>query len=327
MGRRCTAWGLTVRPGASRRAGWVVALVSLGSAIAAPVKADSKPTVVASIYPLSAIAQEIVEPGSRIVTLLTPGANPHTFEPTPSQVWAAAGASLVVRIGLGFDDWVMPVIESTGREPAIIVASHGVDLLPLDESDHEHAQHGHGETVWDPHLWLDPRVAAQIGGSIGAALVEIDPGRAAAYRRRADAFEERMRRVDAELTSVLGPHAGTPFVATHAGWAYFARRYGLRQIAVLERFPGRAAGPRYLLAVAKKARSTGAKAVFAEVQLGQGEARIIAEEAQIPVVVLDPLGGRGLEGRDTYEGLLRWNARLIASAFERPGGQARRPRG
>src|SRR5690349_13791724 len=85
-------------------------VIALGGVAAA----ESRPLrVVATIFPLAALAREVAGPGDQVVSLLPAGANPHVFEPTPSQVWASHGADLVVRIGLGFDDWVVPVFEGT----------------------------------------------------------------------------------------------------------------------------------------------------------------------------------------------------------------------
>jgi ABC-type Zn uptake system ZnuABC Zn-binding protein ZnuA len=294
----------------------VPALILTGLVSAGPAAAGQGPVIVASIFPLAAIAQEIAEPGAEVVTVLPAGGNPHTFEPAPSQVWAAARADLVLRIGVGFDDWVLRVVEAVRGQPIVLIASEGVDLLPLDAATHV-APHGaqHGETVWDPHIWIDPAVAAAIGERVAAALARFDPARLAAYRERAGRFRAAMVALDAEVRGRLKPFAGSGFVGTHAGWAYFARRYGLRQIAVLERAPGRPAGPRYLLRVAREARAAGARAVFAEVQLPQGEARILAEETHLPVVVLDPLGGPNLPDRSRYAEWLRWNVRRMAAAL------------
>lgn len=303
----------------------VATLTLVALARLAPATQTPPVTVVASIHPLAAVVREVALPEAHVVAILPPGANPHSFEPTPSQVWAAARADLVVRVGLGFDDWAMRVLEGSRRTARTVVASEGVDLIPLDSTQHEPDgdadEHGHG--AWDPHIWMDLRIAARLAVRVAEELASIDPANAGAYRARAARFEEDMRALDAETSSLLGGLAGAPFVATHAAWAYLARRYELRQVAVLERSPGRTAGPRYLLGVTQEAKRTGARAVFAEVQLSQGEARIISEEAGIPVVLLDPLGGPGVEGRTTYAELIRWNARRIADAMRRDGAGGR----
>lgn len=298
-----------------RYASCLPALLLLGSVPDPAVAAARRPVLVASIFPLAAIARDVAGPAWQVAALLTPGANPHSFEPTPAQVWAAGEARVAVRVGLGFDDWIVRVLEGIRRPPAMVVAGDGIDLLPLSEADEVH---DHDEP-WDPHVWMDPMIAARIGTRIGTALAAADPADAAGYAARAQRFEEAMRALDGELRARLEPYRDASFVGTHAAWAYFARRYGLRQLAVLERAPGRAPGPRYLLGVAEAARRDGARAVFAEVQLSQGEARVIAEEARIPVVLLDPLGGANLDGRATYADLLRWNAQRIADAFAGAG--------
>src|ERR1041385_2565809 len=119
----------------------------LSFAVTEPAHGERKLVIVASIYPLAAVAREIATPDSRVVSLLTPGANPHAFEATPSQVWAAAEASLIVRIGLGFDDWVLRALEGANPPPPSVVASQGVELLPLVEEEHFTHQ---GEETWDP---------------------------------------------------------------------------------------------------------------------------------------------------------------------------------
>jgi len=296
---------------ASRRgAAAALALVGVWCLAANPARAgDGAPVVVTSIFPLAALARELA-PEAKVVSLLTPGANPHSFEPTPSQVRAAVGADVLVRIGLGFDDWALPVFEGTKNPPRTVLASEGIDLLPLTE-------HGaHHDEEWDPHFWIEPLAAAAVVPRLAEALAAADPARAPLYRERAGRLTARLAALDAEVRRRLEPLRGTAFIGTHAAWAYFARRYGLRQLAVLERAPGRPAGPRYLLAVAEQARREKARAVFAEVQLSRGEADIIAEEAGIPVILLDPIGGDGLAGRDGYEALVRWNVERIVAALD-----------
>lgn len=296
-----------------RRAAAGALVIAASTAFGGPTAAaEADVVVVTSIFPLAALVRELA-PGAKTVALLTPGANPHTFEPTPSQVRAANGADVLVRIGLGFDDWALSVFEGARNAPRVVLASDGLDLLPL--TDHE----AHHDEAWDPHFWIDPIAASVIVGRLADTLASVDPPGAQQYRQRASKFAGRLRALDAELRRRLEPLRGAAFVGTHAAWAYFARRYELRQLAVLERSPGRPAGPRYLIAVAEKARREDARAVFAEVQLSRGEADIIAEAAGIPVLLLDPLGGEGLEGRDGYETLLRWNVeRIVAALDNRP---------
>jgi ABC-type Zn uptake system ZnuABC Zn-binding protein ZnuA len=65
----------------------------------------------------------------------------------------------------------------------------------------------------------------------------------------------------------------------------------------------------------EQARTAGVRAVFTEPQLGETGARALAGELGLPVYVLDPLGGPGLDGRDSYLKMMRFNTMQIARAL------------
>jgi len=274
------------------------------------------PLVVTSIPPLAMIAGEICGKPGCAVSILPPGGNPHNFEPLPSDVQRASGAQLLVLIGLGFDDWAAQAVGALqGGQIEVVRVSEGLDLLPLSGEAAEDSTSALPET-WDPHFWLDPRMAGTIGHRIADALAQRKPEEAATYLTRASEFEHRMTVLDVELRDRLAPVRDARFITTHAGWAYFANRYGLRQIAVLEVSPGREPGPKTLLDIVDQARFRGVRVVFSEVQLAPGSARVVGEELGIPVVTLDPFGGPGREGRETYTSMLRWNASCIVDALK-----------
>jgi len=274
------------------------------------------PLVVTSIPPLAMIAGEICGKPGCAVSILPPGGNPHNFEPLPSDVQRASGAELLVLIGLGFDDWAAQAVGALqGGQIEVVKVSEGLDLLPLSRKPSEESPSTQPET-WDPHFWLDPRMAGAIGRRIADALAKREPEEAETYATRASEFEHRMTVLDVELRDRLAPVRDARFIATHAGWAYFANRYSLRQIAVLEVSPGREPGPQTLLDIADQTKYRGVRVIFSEVQLAPGSARVVGEELGVPVVTLDPFGGPGREGRDTYEAMLRWNAVRIVDALK-----------
>ncbi len=266
------------------------------------------------------LAREVRGNAEAVNSFLPPGANPHQFEPRPSDVRRAGQASVIVHIGLGFDDWVLPLMQEVeGDLKSVIRCSDHVKLMPLtsvEALEEVNPDPAHGK-AWDPHFWLDPEAAAGIGVQLAEVLGQQDSARANDYRARADDFSMRMAQLDADLSHQLKALRGTRFIATHAGWAYFARRYGLEQVAVVELAPGREPGPRSLARLMELARRENVQAIFSEVQLSDGSARVLASELNLPVIVLDPLGGAGVPGRESLEDLLRWNAQRIQDALQK----------
>lgn len=297
--------------------GLLWSLFFVGAAQAADAAVQATPRVVASIPPLALIAQEIVG-GAEVPTLLPPGGNPHSFEPKPSDAKRVQGADVLLVIGLGFDDWALRLPAAPGgKKLHTVLASRGLDLLPLEAG---HAPHGaaHDETdrhqeELDPHFWMDPVCAAQIADTLALALVEIDPTQAAVYRTRAEKFRARLLALDQELLAKLKPLQGTGFVATHGGWAYFARHFGLVQAVVLQEGANQEPGPRTLKKTIDAVRTQKLRAVFSDARFLETSARIIAQETGIPIVRLD-LHGASSNAED-YDTLLRWNVEQLIAAL------------
>ncbi len=309
---------------------WKMSLLGLAFSVAgaAVVHADTAtkaPRVVASISPLAFIAQEIVG-GAEVPTILPPGGNPHSFEPKPSDAKRVQGADVLLVIGLGFDDWALRLPAASGeRKLHTVLASRGLDLLPLEAGHAPHgavryAQHGdehessdrHQEEL-DPHFWMDPVCAVHIAETLAAALEEVDPAQAVAYRARTEKFRARMLVLDQELLAKLKPLQGTGFVATHGGWAYFARHFGLRQAVVLQEGANQEPGPRTLKQTIDAVKAQKLRAVFSDARFLETSARIISQETAIPIVRLD-LHGASANAKD-YDTLLRWNVEQIVAAL------------
>jgi len=58
------------------------------------------------------------------------------------------------------------------------------------------------------------------------------------------------------------------------------------------------------------------RAVFAEPQLNPRVAEVIAKEANVKVLFLDPIGGPDLEGRHTYIDLMKYNLNVLQEAMK-----------
>ena len=237
--------------------------------------------VAVSIPPLADLVAEVGGDEVAVTILVPPGASPHTFEPTPSQLREVGRCRLLVLNGLGLEYWADKV--------AAAVASP--DLIVVDTSRRVETLDG------NPHVWLDPRNAVLQAEEIRDALVQADPARRSEYEANAAAFARDMEALDRESRERVAGWSRRSFVSLHPAWSYLARRYGLEEAAVIETSPGREPSASEMVAIVEACRRSGAAAVFAEPQLSQKAARVLAEEAGVPVVLLDPLGpGKGKGG-------------------------------
>jgi len=271
--------------------------------------AQDKPRVVATIFPLADIVRQLGGEAVEVVTLLPSGASPHTFEPTPAQMRQIAGAALVVRIGAGLDDWSLKLLASIRPAPPVVTASEGLSLLDADAAD----PHGHGA---DPHVWLDPLlVRDQLVPRLTAALTQLAPDREEMLRQAAARYQAALSQTDAEVTQTLAAISQRKFIAFHSAWRYFARRYRLEQVAVVEESPGKEPSARAMARLVDVARRDGVRAILVEPQYSPRVATQVASDIQGTVATVDPLGSAETAGRNTYLDLMRFNAKAFAEAL------------
>lgn len=290
-----------------RRAG--LALAALAAALWAGAPgggAAAPPVVVATIEPVAMLVREVGGERFAVAALVPPGASPHTFDPRPGDVVRVARAALLVAVGGDLDGWTAPLLGAAGRPVATLTLLDAPGLAPLPT--------GTGGAR-DPHVWLDPiRVRDSLAPAIAERLAGLDAAGAGDVAARLADFQQRLTRLDADLRSALaGPQRR--FVAFHAAWRYFAGRYGLEEVGVIEEAPGEEPTPRALAALVAAARRAGVGAILVEPQLDPRVARTLAAEFGGTIVLVDPNGDPRDPERARYEPLLRWNARAFARAL------------
>jgi zinc transport system substrate-binding protein len=289
---------------------------------ATPSPAASPPgplPVAATILPLGDFCRQIGRDLVTVQVLIPPGASPHAFEPAPSVMARAARARVFVYIGAGLEPWAAKLLRSRSPDGLIVVeAAKGITLLGMTPHHHEpgpaagdHLSHGRG----NPHIWLDPVLAQEICRRIAAAFIQADPGHRAIYEANLKDYEAKLAALDREIKQQSRQWRLHAYVAFHPAFAYFGRRYGLKEAGSIEASPGREPTPRHLQNLVDAIRRTGIKVVFSEPQLNPRVAEVIAREAGVKVLMLDPIGGRPPYGAD-YLKLMRANLAALDQALQ-----------
>ncbi|ADI13991.1 metal ABC transporter substrate-binding protein [Truepera radiovictrix] len=292
-------------------------LLALSLALSAVgVAQGERPVVVASMHPHYDLIRQITAGEAEVVRLLPIGASPHTFDPTPRDVARVGAADLVIFNG-GVDAWLHNLVAASGTDAPLLELMAVLDLDAAAEGARPRDRGvGDDHRGVNPHVWLDPVLMAQAVPHFVDALAAVDPAREALYRANGEALVADLEALHAELTEILAPVAGAPFVPFHDAWPYFTARYGLEQVVVIEPAPGREPTPSYLAEALALIEASGARAIFNEVQLPARPAEVLAEQAGVALYTLDPEGG-GTSDEETYQAFMRDNARTIAEALSR----------
>jgi zinc transport system substrate-binding protein len=260
---------------------------------------NTRPLVIASFYPLYDFARHLCGTNIDVVCLVPPGADPHGVEATPTMVKKVAQADAVVMLGLGMDVWLDRIARNASRAKRIVVTD-GMSTRPMgaaalaefaadhahDHPPHDHEHHG-AEDI-DPHVWLDPVRAAQIVQRLSAELQAIYPAHAAVIAANAERLGTELQQLDADFTAATASLTRRDIVTFHGAFGYLFDRYGLKTVGVVELFPGDQPSAAYLRALVDLMNKAGLKTIFAEPQLPDAPARIIAREIGGQIERLDP---------------------------------------
>lgn len=267
-----------------------------------------------TIHPLADLVRQVGGEKVTVFCLLPPGASPHTYEPTAEQARAATAAGLFILIGGGLDEWaagLIPVEEPGVRRLNLIEESSLVE--PGADPVREHNREA---GLPDPHLWLDPLLVRDvISPLITGALAKLAPEDEAYFQTRLGRYQEELTALDAEINAKFSGLSSRRFVTLHAAWLHFAHRYALEEVAVITHFPGQEPSAAWMAELVDLIREQDVRAVFAEPQFSSALAEGIATEAGVPILTVDPLGGTGVPGRETYLDLLRYNAHQFYQAL------------
>lgn len=243
---------------------------------------DDRQSVFVSIAPQKFLVERLAGDSVEVRVLLPSGASPATYEPTPKQMAALGTASLFFQIGAPFEAPLLEKISRVMPDLQRVDCRSGVELEPMD--DHAHA---HGESLFDPHIWLDPLrmkiIASTTADALERLLPEAGPEVQRNLRQLLDAIDQSHERI----RSILEPHAGGSILVFHPAFGYFTRRYGLNQIAVEDE--GKAPSARRLAEVVRTFDDGFVTTIFVQPQFSATAAQRIADALGCEVVTLDPL--------------------------------------
>jgi ABC-type Zn uptake system ZnuABC Zn-binding protein ZnuA len=301
------AWVLgCVRP-------YVLALAALTPFLVAG-RSDSveRPKVVATTVQITALTRAVAGDGIELKGLMPAGVDPHEFEPTASDLVAIEGATLVLRHGIGLDDWLDRTLKA-GKLASVVTVTRGVRLQKGEED---------GKAVDDPHVWHDPRNAKTMVENIAAALARVDPAHKAVYGNQAGAYKKRLDDARTQVQEIINeiPPGSRKLVTNHDALGYFAKAFGLKIVGAVIPSVSTQAEPSAgeTAKLLQTIRREKVKAIFTESNVNPKLAETLAKEAGVKIIedlYGDSLGPAG-SGADTVEGMWLANARKIADALK-----------
>lgn len=207
-----------------------------------------KLSIVTTIFPQYDFVKQIVKDRADVTMLLKPGAESHSFEPTPQDIKKAESSDLVIYVGGENDVWIDGILKTLSKKPdtmKLIDLVHTVDEEIVEGMEHEHHHdgdekhkdgdkdhdehhHEHEEHEVDEHVWTSPINAIKIIEKITKKLSEKDPANKEFFETNANEYIAKIKDLDKQFKDVVkNGKRDVILFADRFPFRYFADEYDL----------------------------------------------------------------------------------------------------
>ncbi|CAN3702927.1 Periplasmic zinc-binding protein TroA [Microbacterium sp. MM2322] len=277
--------------------------------------ASDRPLVVVTTNILGDVVSHLVGDDVEVLTLMRPGADPHSSEISAAEAARLRSADLLVANGIGLEEGLQQHLDAASADGVTtFVAGDAVTVLPYTSTDAGGAD--------DPHFWTDPAQMAAVVDALTPVLSRIDGIDAAAVAERSTAYRAEIEALDAEMTAAFAaiPAERRALVTNHHVFGYLAERFGFRLVGAV--IPGgttlAAPSTSDLADLVSAIDEAGVPTIFAESSSPDRLVRALADEADRHVEVTE-LFTESLTDADggapDYLTMMRVNTERIATGL------------
>lgn len=192
---------------------------------------SGKIKIVTTIFPYYDFARNIAGDKAEVKMLLSPGNEPHSYDPSPSDIVAIENCDIFIYNGGESDEWVDGVLESLqNSDLRVLKMMDYVDALNEQETDHTS-----GEEL-DEHIWTSIRNAQKLSNIISETLQDIDAQNLDYYSDNELIYTQLLSNVDSQFESIVeNSSRKTVVFGDRFPFLYFVSDYGLNYECA---FPG-----------------------------------------------------------------------------------------
>ena len=296
-------------------------------------KEEGKIEIVATLFPQYDFAKQVGGDKVNVTLLLPPGAESHTYEPTPQDMVLINNSDLFVFTGNEMEPWAGNLISGMKDDIKVLDLSSTVELINAEEFEEEHTQgekqhdeehdnhsedqHNHS---YDPHIWLNPLYAIQMVKSIENQLCQIDPENAEYYKNNANEYIKQIQQLDTEFEETVNKSQTKKIAFGGAfAYAYFIERYNL-EFATAYQACGENTEPStmQIKEVIEYINQNNLPVIFYKEYTNGSVAKTISEATQAKMLVFNTVHNPSkeeIENGATYVSIMRQNLQNLKEAL------------
>jgi len=301
-------------------------LVVAALAVAAPVRAQGKLTVIATTEDLAAIAREVGGDRVGVESIARGYQDPHFVEAKPSFILKLQKADVLIVVGRELEiGWLPPLIQQSRNSKiqpgadGYLDASLQAQILEMPTGQITRAM-GDVHPLGNPHYWLDPENGKRIAKEIADKFSAARPNDRAGFEQRLADFTTRLDAAEKRWLAQMAPYKGTKIVTYHRSFPNFSERFGLDIVGYVEPRPGIPPTPQHTLDLINEMKRQNVKIVLVEPYFDLKTPNSIGRETGAQVLVMPPSVGGTKEAGDYFK-LFDYDIMLLVDAIKKSGAK------
>lgn len=287
---------------------------------------QDKLTIVSTNFPGYDFARAITMDNTKVKVkmLLKPGAESHTFEPTPEDIKTIKNSDIFIYVGGDSDEWVDDILSDIDTDKTKIIKL--IDLVDAKEEvttegmESDEKEESEEEAELDEHVWTSPKNAIEIINKLKKEIINIDSDEKSNLESNANNYVNKLNDLDTEFKSIVKTAKRKEIiVGDRFPLRYFADEYGLSYYAA---FPGCSeqteASAKTISFLANKVKEDKIPIVL-KIELSSGNiANTIAKETNTKVLEFNSahnISQSDFDAGTTYVDIMTKNAEVLKEAL------------
>ncbi|SDZ06784.1 zinc transport system substrate-binding protein [Proteiniborus ethanoligenes] len=261
--------------------------------------------VYTSFYPVYYLAEQIGRDRIDLNVIIPNGSEPHDYEPSMKEMADVENGSIFIFNGAGMEPWAEKLAHNlNGKGIKTLNLSQYVKLIEVFEEehdDHEDEDHNHDHGLYDPHIWLDPINMERMAYEIMIEFSKLDNKNEDFYKRNYEELSLKLKELDLKYQMELSNKNRDTILVSHQAFGYMTKRYGLKQVSVTGITPHEEPSPKTIARLLDIIKDEGYEFIFLESLASPKVVELLAQEGNLKILELNPIGGLTKEQQDSKE--------------------------
>ncbi len=307
--------------------------------------------IIVSSYPLEYIVTRLGEDALNVKSILPPGADAHSYEPTAKEIVEVAKNDLFIYTGELMEPYADSIADSLKSEDVLLVSlDHAeavfqqVDSSNLEGDNHQHESNAHEEEIdahhhehkeeaheldshdghshgdVDPHFWLDPNRMVTASEHIKTELSHHFPEYASLFSANFKSLKADLENLNDEFKQMVDRHEKRTIFVSHAAFGYWEEEYGMEQLSIRGLSTSNEPSQKELAVLVEQVQHSNIPYVILEQNQQDQLASLLAKELDLETLYihnLSVLSDEEIKSGEDYLSIMRKNIQTIDQALGR----------